>query len=67
LRQGLLAQLGSSASAGRERGQFADLFARHAITSFPNEEEIESGKEERRKKKGEGAEVISFLLSCFPN
>ena len=34
LRQGLLAQLGSSAGAGRERGQLADLFTRHAVTSF---------------------------------
>ena len=31
LAQGLLAQLGSSAGAGRERGQFADLLARHAV------------------------------------
>jgi hypothetical protein len=30
LPQGLLAQLGSSAGAGRERSQLADLFTRHA-------------------------------------
>ena len=66
LRQGLLAQLGSSAGAGRERSQLADLFARHADHLLSNGEEIELGKEESRKKKGEGAEV-SFLRSCFPD
>jgi hypothetical protein len=34
LRQGLLAQFGCSPSARRQRGQFADLFARHDSPPF---------------------------------
>jgi len=54
LRQGLLAQLGSSAGAGRERSQLADLFARHAdhLLSNGDEEEDENENDGERARRG---------------